>query len=302
MRPQLDLKRMRYIVEVARAEAITSAAQTLSITQPALTRNIAEVEEELGIQIFHRLPRGIELTEEGKAFVVRAKQILGDVDNLVSEMKDNRGLPTGRLKIGAAPAGYVSYARGALEDLAREHPGVSVEVSTGSAQALCPRLLHGDLNVIVGSSSYLEKWRELELHRLTPLDSGMLMRKGHPLSKVSPLHEVDILKCPVLLPASVEPVYSDTAQRYAENNLPPVQPRYAVDDWELTTQIINATDAFFPLTNTPENLDALAESFFVARDIVKMPKHFVSIAYSPSRPKTALTELFQNLMQARLGP
>ncbi len=301
MRSQLDLKRMRYIVEVARAEAITSAAQTLSITQPALTRNIAEVEEELGIQIFHRLPRGIELTEEGKTFILRAKQILGDVDNLVAEMRDNRGLPTGRLKIGVAPAGYLGYIRGTLEDLAREYPGVSVEVSTGSAQALCPRLLHGELNVIVGSSSYLEKWRELDLQKLTPLDSGMVMRKGHPLTRVSPLHEVDILKYPVILPASVEPVYSDTAQRYAENNLPPVQPRYAVDDWELTSQIINATDAFCPMVNSASNLDDMARSFFIVRDVVKMPLHYVSIAHSPSRPKTALTELFQELMMARLG-
>ncbi len=86
MRSQIDLKRMRYIFEVARVEAITTAAKSLSITQPALTRNIAEVEEELGVQIFYRLPRGIELTEEGKELVTRDKQILGDVDNLITEL------------------------------------------------------------------------------------------------------------------------------------------------------------------------------------------------------------------------
>jgi DNA-binding transcriptional LysR family regulator len=301
MRSQLDLKRMRYIVEVARAEAITSAAQTLSITQPALTRNIAEVEEELGIQIFHRLPRGIELTEDGEKFVTRAKQILGDVDNLMAEMRDTRGLPTGRLKIGIAPSGYVGYAREALRDLASQYPGVSIEVTTGSAQTICPRLLHGELHMVIGTSSYLEKWRELNVRKLIQLETAMLMRKDHPLSGVKNLQEVDILKLPIILPASVEPVYSDIATRYAENNLPPIQPRYITDDGELALRLVQETDSFNPTSNTSANLVNLSKSFFVAKDIVKLPVHYVSLAFSPLRPKTALAEIFEDLLVQRLS-
>ncbi len=301
MRPHIDLKRMRYIVEVARAEAITKAAQALSITQPALTRNIAEVEEELGIQIFHRLPRGIELTEEGEEFVARATQILGDVDNLISEMRDNKGPPTGRLRIGVAPPGFVNYTSDAVQDLASDYPGVSIEIISGSAQTICPRLLHGELHLVIGFSSYLEKWRELEVHRLRPLDYGIMMRKDHPLTRVDILHEVDILKYPAILPASVEPVYSDIATRFAANNLPPMQPQYVTDSWGVVTKLVEATDAFYPITDSRANMERLAESFFVVQNVVKMQTSFVGLAYSPLRPKTDLADLFEELLIKRLA-
>ena len=84
MSSPIDLKRMRYIVEVAKAEAITSASENLGITQSALSRSIAEVEETLGVKLFHRRPRGIELSEQGERFVAQAEQILGNVDDLIS--------------------------------------------------------------------------------------------------------------------------------------------------------------------------------------------------------------------------
>ena len=86
----IDLRRLRYIVEAARAKSVTAAAHILAITQPALTRNITEVEEELGVQIFHRLPRGIELTEKGEEFVNRARVILEDVELLSRDMLKNK--------------------------------------------------------------------------------------------------------------------------------------------------------------------------------------------------------------------
>ena len=65
-RNQLETKRLRYIVEVSKSGSITTAAETLSITQSALSQNIAEVEDVLGVKLFNRLPRGVLLTEAGR--------------------------------------------------------------------------------------------------------------------------------------------------------------------------------------------------------------------------------------------
>ena len=146
-RTQIDLKRLRYIIEVARAESITTAAETLALTQPALTRSIAEVERELGLKLFDRLPRGVKLTESGERFVDRARQIVGDLEDLVVEMRNGSGSLTGRLRIGIAPAGYLYYANRAVAALAHTHPGISIETVGGSAQDLCPRLLHGEFGL-----------------------------------------------------------------------------------------------------------------------------------------------------------
>jgi len=301
MRSQIDLKRMRYILEVARAEAITTAAQTLAISQPALTRNIAEVEAELGIQIFYRLPRGIELTEEGKKFVARAKQILGDVDSMVEELKQEKGLPTGRLKVGLTPSGYVDYVRPTVRQLAKQYPGVSIELHAGSAQAICPRLLHGELNVVVGSSSYLERWRELEVSKLKVMRFACMVRKDHPISQIRKPAETDVLQYPAIMPASVEPMYSDIAQRYVANDLLPFQPRYVTDDFTLAMQLVNETDAYYPLQSVEEGIEDLGKRYLMLRDIVPLPLHYISIAWSPHRPKTALAGWFEEHLRKRLA-
>ena len=105
MRTQIDLKRLRYIVEIARCESITTAAETLSLTQPALTRSVAEVENELGTKLFHRLPRGVALTEQGERFVQGARRVIGDVDDLISDIRDASEALCGRLRIGVSPLG-----------------------------------------------------------------------------------------------------------------------------------------------------------------------------------------------------
>lgn len=291
-----DLKRMRYVVEVARAESISLAADLLNISQPALTRNIADVEEELGVQLFHRLPRGVQLTEAGKAFVTRAKQILGDVENMVAELTDES--PTaGRLRIGIVPSGYIGYIRPVLVELVNEFPEGSVEIVSGSAQEICPRLLHGEIHVIVGSNSYLQKWREVKIVRLKEMRFACVVRRDHPLAGRKALSEVDILGWPAVLPASVDVLHSDLSQRYAACGLPPFQPRYVVDDFEAQRLFIEHSNAFLPMMTTPDHLESLAQRYHVIRDVLEIEPHHVSLATASYRPPSRMADWFQR----RLG-
>ncbi|HEY5646650.1 MAG TPA: LysR family transcriptional regulator, partial [Pseudomonadales bacterium] len=155
MRAQIDLKRLRYIVEVARAESITTAAETLGLTQPALTRSIGEVERLLGTRLFHRLPRGMQLTEVGVQFVERARQILSEMDDLIADVSYSPERVAGRLRLGVAPTAWLAYARPALIRLAAEYPGIKIEIVNGTVQDLCPRLLRGELSCLLSTSSYL---------------------------------------------------------------------------------------------------------------------------------------------------
>jgi len=301
MRNLLDIKRMRYIVEVARAEAITTASRLLNISQPALTRNIAEVEEELGIQIFHRLPRGIQLTQDGQRFVSRAKRIIEDVDDLASEIGGQQVVPTGRLRIGFTPAGYLGYAVSALEKLAEEYPSVSIETTTGTPQAISPRLLHGELDLVVGSSSYLERWKELEIKKLFPSEFVCVFRKRHPIAAIEKPTELDVLQYPVAMPESVELVYSDIAQRYVDLGLPKMRPHYVSDNFRLILRWLRKSDAFYPLNSPSADIAALEPHFHIVRNAVNFPNHHVSVATSSHRPKSRVTEIFENLLIEQLS-
>ncbi|MEZ5557680.1 MAG: LysR family transcriptional regulator [Pseudomonadales bacterium] len=299
MKTQVDLKRMRYIVEVARAQSITTAAETLGLTQPALTRSIAEVEQELGTRLFHRQPRGMQLTEAGTRFVQHAKRILGEVDDLVADLREGPNLLTGRLRIGLAPAGFIYHAIPALRRLARDYPGIKIEIVDGAAQSLCPRLLQGELNGIVGSSSYLRRWRELEVELLRPMYFGCMVRKDHPVGRLAQPTEADILRYPVVLPASVEPVYSDIAQRYAHHG-EYMQPQYVTDNFDLTRALVQSTDAYHPVHHPEPDFGGLREQFLILENLIPLPEHHLSFACSSVHPKTEALERFQHLLSESL--
>ncbi len=291
---QIDLRRMRAIVEVARAEAITTAAQTLGLTQSAVSRTVAEVEEALGQRLFDRLPRGIQLTDTGRAFVQRARRVLADVDDLMSELSAEPSRITGRLRLGIAATGFPAVA--ACAAFAGLYPDVAIETVHASEQTLCPRLLQGELDMVIGSSNYLQRWRELEVKALTRLYFACMMRKQHPLSQVRRATEIEVLGYPMVLPESIEASYSDIARRYAHHGLPKLQPRYVTNNFELIVGLLEATDAFMPMMHPEAAFGGLGERFMLLRDVVEMPTHYVSFACVAHRPQHRVAALFGALL------
>jgi DNA-binding transcriptional LysR family regulator len=301
MRNQIDLKRMRYVVEVARAGSVTLAAETLGLTQPALTRSITEVEDELKTKLFHRIPRGVRLTEAGKRFVERAKQIVGDVDDLVTELREGPSVAGGRLRLGVAPAGDIHHVIRPLRNLARARRDLRIEIVDGTAQALCPRLLSGDLNAVIGASTYFSRWRELEVTMLRRLHFGCIVRKDHPITRVAAPTELDILQYPIILPASVEAVYSDIAMRYHVHGIP-LRPQYIIENTYVVEALVHATDAFYPVHVPDPNFRTLTDDFVVLKDVVKMPDRFLCLARSTMHPKTEAVALLEQQLLCDLKP
>ncbi|MEQ8235092.1 MAG: LysR family transcriptional regulator [Gammaproteobacteria bacterium] len=295
----IDLRRMRIVVEVARANAITTAAQTLGLTQSAVSRSVAEVEQALGQRLFDRLPRGIELTDAGRLFVARAKRVLVDVDDLVAEVSDAPNRVSGRVRLGITATG--AHAAAALVAFARRHPDVAIETLHASDQSLCPRLLHGELDLLIGSSSYLARWRDLELVTLSPLHFGCMVRRDHPLVGSRYPSERDMLAYPLILPESIEPTYSDIAQRYARHGLPRLKPHYVTNNFELIKALLRVSDAFLPMLHPDPDFGALADDFAFLREVVHLPPHHLSYARAPHRPRTRVIEALEQVLVEVLG-
>ncbi len=297
--PHLDLKRVRTIVEVARTGSITTAAQTLGLTQSAVSRSVAELETALGQRLFDRLPRGIQLTDAGHALLGRATRMLAEFDDMVSELASPAHQISGRLRVGMAPAGY--WATATLIAFVREHPEVALETAHASEQNLCPRLLNGELDVVIGSSSYFKRWGGLDLSKLADLHFACVLRKNHPLAQVSAPAELDVLRYPLIQPESVEPVHSDLSTRYAHHGLPQMKPQYITNNPELIFQLIDATDAFFPIFHFSPEFNELDKRYLLLRDVVEMPAHDVSLARAAHRPRTRVVEVFERHLVGKLG-
>lgn len=301
MASQIDLKRLRYVIEVARAESITTAAQTLALTQPALTRSIAELETELGVKLFERLPRGVQTTAAGERFINRARKLIVDMDDLVADTRDDADAMQGRLRIGATPSANLVPALPSLALVAKQNPAMNIETIEGSAQTLCPQLLRGELDMVIGTTRYFRRWRELDIQLLRPFSFGCMVRKHHPLGELEAIQEIDILRYPLILPTSVEPIFSDIIARYAHNDLHAPQPQYTTDNFELAKTLVDNSNAFYPLHFPSPNFGNLREQFLIIEGIIEMPENHYGFATAARLPKSELGVAFENLLVKQLG-
>ena len=142
-----------------------------------------------------------------------------------------------------------------------------------------------------------ERWRELKLKMLAPMHVVCMFRRDHPIAALNETTEVDVLNYPLILAETVEPMYSDIAHRYIHHGLSIPQPRYVTDDFRLISNIVSVTDAFnLVMHPIPSWFSRLKQDFYLLEDVVKLPPHQISVAYSSLFPMTDAAERFEQLL------
>jgi DNA-binding transcriptional LysR family regulator len=124
----MELRQLRTIAAVARHRSLTKAGDELFLTQPAVSQQIRRLEEELGVDVFHRTSRRVELTPEGQVILGYAERVLAELDGLQSELEDITGLLSGQIRIGGVyPTGpYDLFAM--LAEFRSAYPGVAIHM------------------------------------------------------------------------------------------------------------------------------------------------------------------------------
>jgi len=146
---QMELRHLRYFVMVADAGGVSRAAPRLNISQPALSRQIRDLETELGVSLFDRRGRRLVLTGEGEDLLTRGRQLLTDADSFSERARALRGGDTGIIRVGVAPLTLESLLPPFLIRHQRRHPGVEVRLSEDSPNRLFARLERGELSLAV---------------------------------------------------------------------------------------------------------------------------------------------------------
>lgn len=160
----MELRALKCFVWAADLGSITRAASELGIVQPALSRQIQRIEAELGVKLFARLHRGVQLTPAGHQFLEHARRILREVDNAKSELQGANAKVEGAVSIGLSPTLAPIVAPGYLEQVRRYLPQVRVKLVEGFSLALYDRLIGGTLDIALLTNP--PRSREL---RLVPL-------------------------------------------------------------------------------------------------------------------------------------
>jgi len=176
----MELRTLRYFLEVAREENMTEAANVLHVTQPTLSRQIADLEQELGCTLFIRTNRSTTLTENGMRLRQRAEEILALVEQTEDEVGAGTEL-TGNIRIGAGESFAMQAVTDAFAALHAAHPRITCEFSTGNADAIEERLERGLVDFAVVLEPFnVEKYENLKLP--APERVGLIMRRDHPLA------------------------------------------------------------------------------------------------------------------------
>jgi len=155
----MELRHLRGFLAVARHGHFTRAAGELGLAQPALSQQIAQLEEELGVKVFERSRRGARLTAAGQSLVRRAEQIFREVDEARREAGRYARLDHGRVVIGTISSIAVLRLPALLARFRVRHPGVEVEVREGNVARLLELLGSGALDVAVVHTGSLRTGR-----------------------------------------------------------------------------------------------------------------------------------------------
>jgi DNA-binding transcriptional LysR family regulator len=176
---------LEVFVAVARTGSITRAAQQLSYTQSAVSRQVAALEADAGSALFDRLPRGVALTEAGRSLLPHAESVLDRLASARRDLAAVRGLAAGRLRVGAFPTAVAALVPRALAAFRDAHPGVDLSLVEGLTPGLLERLEAGDADVAVVSTPPDRPLddRRFDLHHL--LDERLLVAvpRGHRLAR-----------------------------------------------------------------------------------------------------------------------
>lgn len=141
----MELRTLRYLVAIADAGTITAAANAIHISQPALSRQMQELETELGTKLFNRKSRAISLTANGTYLVNRARQILTLTDAAVADIVDDHAV-SGTLAIGLGESRLNQIVLKAAQQLIAAFPDVTLQLYSGNADDIKERLDHGLLD------------------------------------------------------------------------------------------------------------------------------------------------------------
>lgn len=204
----MDIRTMQYFLAVIREGTISAAAESLHVAQPSLSRQMKDLEEDLGVTLFERGNRKITLTEEGQVLRRRAEELVRLMQLTQEEIAQVKHRLTGSIRIGAGESQAFRYFAEAATALLKEHPDIQLHITSGDTQDLMDELDNGliDLALIFTDFDH-EKYRSILLPATDRF--GVLMRRDNPLASKAEIKFAELEEVPLMI--------SRASQSYWEN-------------------------------------------------------------------------------------
>lgn len=194
----MDIRVLQYFLAVAREESITKAAERLRMTQPPLSRQLKDLEDELGKQLLIRGSKKVTLTEDGMLLRKRAEELVDLMEKTKAELTSSNENINGDIHIGCGETEAISFLAKAAWDLQQKHPLIHYHIYSGDAERVMERLDKGliDFGLLVGPVDV----NKYDYIRLPLKDTwGVLMRKDSTLAEKNSIIAEDLWDKPLII-------------------------------------------------------------------------------------------------------
>ena len=194
----MELRVLNYFLTVAREGGLTGASEVLHVTQPTMSRQIQELEEELGQKLFIRTTRSMVLTPEGMLLRKRAEEILEMAERTKSEFFAMGSTVAGDVLIGSGETFALKQLTDLMAQIREEYPGIHFQIYSGNAEEVAERLEKGllDFGVFVEPAD-ISRYNSI---RLPVMDTwGLILRKDHPLAQKEHITREDLGDVPLIM-------------------------------------------------------------------------------------------------------
>ena len=221
----MTLVQLRHFLALAETGSFSRAAAKVFLTQPALSRSIAALEDELAVPLLDRVGRRFELTPFGLATLERARQLLFDAQDLRVAAQQMSGGVAGTLRIGMGSGPGAMLMTPLLLKMGREQPQVKLEVTRSNTELLVQALRERRLDAIVVDARSLRPSADLKTELMRDMKGAFMVRKGHPLLRMrGPVSFESVQRYPL----ASTPLSDEVARVLIERYGPQADPQHCI--------------------------------------------------------------------------
>lgn len=292
----MELRHLRYFKVVAELQHFHKAAEKLHITQPALSSQIKQLEQELNTELFVRIGRGVKLSENGELVLISAQKILNEVALLKESVSDIEAGDAGTLKIGVLQSINSLYLRSLVAEFDRNNPNISLQIEELTNHNIEKKVINGDIDIGIGfilqkdypdikfEKLFDEKWKLIISPTYANLATTIMAGETHPLKAVLLSEYFETRKI-------VDKYFADNKIKYTN-----------VTEVNNISSILDLVEGGASFSILPEAFSALKAQYRL--EIVdldpQLPPRTIGILLAKNRNRKKTVEKFCSLVRSQL--
>jgi DNA-binding transcriptional LysR family regulator len=261
------IKQIQHFCAILKSGSAQRAARAVHVSQPALTRSIINMEEELSLKLFERSRSGMLPTEFAERIAPRYEQVLLELEDIQREALLYSALESGQIRLGFGQAVREPLSRHCLPRFVEQYPNIAITVREGTAPELARALQQREVDMIIAGIASYKEYEFVKAEHILDIPVQVMVRKDHPLVKCKHVALRDILEYPQAAPTSLggEHPFRKRAEFGRDQSL---SPHFMCSDYSALESVVTRTDAWTVTLETqlhrdpPESLSVLQVAGF----------------------------------------